>query len=468
MAVVADHYWAAKLGRDALKVDWDLGPHAGLDSTQMHQQFRKLAATDGAVAAQKGSLDGKFDNDAKVVEAEYSVPYLAHAPMEPLNCTVKIGKDRCDVWLGTQFQTFEQATAAKITGLKPEQVLVHTTFLGGAFGRRANPWPDVVFEAVHVAKAAGAPVKTVWSREDDVRGGFYRPAYVQQARDALAEDGRPVAWRHALVGQSIMTGTVMEPMTVKNGVDSSSVEGVADAPYLKDTPNHLVHLHSPKTGIPVLWWRSVGHSYNGFVMESLVDELVHAAGQDPLAYRQMLLKDHPRHLGALNLAAEKFGWSRKPAEGRGHGIAVHKSFGSYVAQAAEVSLEDAPGGAKAIRVHRVVCAVDCGIAVNPLMIEAQMQSGIAFGLGAALYSTLTFKGGRVQESNFNDYRILRMNEMPLVEVHVVPSTEKPSGVGEPGTPPIAPAVANALFALTGQRLRELPFRLDTTTTTEAA
>lgn len=460
VAVVADHYWAAKLGRDALKVDWDLGPQAGLDSTQLHEQFRKLAATPGSSAAKKGSVDGRFDGAAHVVDAEYSVPYLAHAPMEPLNCTVRISKDLCELWVGTQGQTIEQGTAAQITGLKPEQVKVHTMFLGGGFGRRANLHPDVVFEAVHVAKAANAPVKTVWSREDDVRGGFYRPAYLQQARVALGEDGRPIAWTHALVGQSIMAGTPMAPMMIKDGVDATSVEGVADAPYLEDTPNHFVHLHSPDTGIPVLWWRSVGHSYNGFVMESLVDELAHAAGQDPLAYRQLLLAKHPRHLAALNLAADQFGWSKPPTPGRGRGIAVHKSFGSYVAQAAEVSIDDGPQQTKVIRVHRVVCAVECGIAVNPRMIEAQMQSGIAFGLGAALHSTLTFKEGRVQESNYHDYRILRMPEMPVVEVHIVPSTEQPSGVGEPGTPPIAPAVANAVFALTGQRLRTLPFQLD--------
>ncbi|HJR73684.1 MAG TPA: xanthine dehydrogenase family protein molybdopterin-binding subunit [Luteimonas sp.] len=454
VAVIADHYWAAKLGRDALKVDWDLGPNAALDTDALRAEFAKLAGTPGPVAAQAGDAAAAMAKAAKTVEAEYAVPYLAHAPMEPLNCTVKIAADKCEIWTGTQFQTVDQQVASKITGLKPEQIFIHTTFLGGGFGRRATPTSDFVTEAVEVAKAANAPVKTVWSREDDVRGGYYRPAYVQRAKIGLDADGKPVAWQQVMVGQSITAGTPFEPFTVKNGIDGTSVEGVADSPYVLGTPAHRVDLHSPKTGIPVLWWRSVGHSYNGFIMESLVDELAHAAGKDPLEYRRMLLKDHPRHLAALNLAAEKFGWSKPPAQGRGRGIAVHESFGSFVAQAAEVSVENG-----AIKVHRVVCAIDCGPVVNPMTVAAQMESGIAFGLGAVLHSKLTFKEGRVQESNYHDYQVLRINEMPVVEVHIVPSAEKMGGVGEPGTPPIAPAVANAVFALTGQRLRELPLRL---------
>lgn len=454
VAVIADHYWAAKLGRDALKVDWDLGPNAALDTAALRAEFAKLAGTPGPVAAQAGDAAAAMAKAAKTVEAEYAVPYLAHAPMEPLNCTVKIAADKCEIWTGTQFQTVDQQVASKITGLKPEQIFIHTTFLGGGFGRRATPVSDFVSEAVEVAKAAKAPVKTVWSREDDVRGGYYRPAYVQRAKIGLDADGKPVAWQQVMVGQSITAGTPFEPFTVKNGIDGTSVEGVADSPYVLGTPAHRVDLHSPKTGIPVLWWRSVGHSYNGFIMESLVDELAHAAGKDPLEYRRMLLKDHPRHLAALNLAADKFGWSKPAAQGRGRGIAVHESFGSYVAQAAEVSVENG-----AIKVYRVVCAIDCGPVVNPQTVAAQMESGIAFGLGAVLHSKLTFKDGRVQESNYHDYQVLRMHEMPVVEVHIVPSTEKMGGVGEPGTPPIAPAVANAVFALTGQRLRELPLRL---------
>lgn len=459
VAVVADHYWAAKLGRDALKIDWDLGPHAGLDSGQLREEFRRLAATPGAVASQAGDVDAALAKAARTVQAEYQVPYLAHSPMEPLNCTVKIADGQCEIWTGTQFQTLDQQVAAKIAGLKPEQVKIHTMFLGGGFGRRATPTSDFVAEAVQVAKAAGKPVKTVWTREDDVRGGYYRPMYLQQAKIGLDGQGRPVAWKHVLVGQSIAAGSPFEAVMVKNGVDATSVEGVADSPYIKAIADHRVDLHSPATGIPVLWWRSVGHSYNGFIMESLIDELAHAAGQDPVAYRRGLLKDHPRHLAALNLAAEKAGWGGKPAEGRARGVAVHESFGSYIAQVAEVSLQDAPGGGKAIRVHRFVCAIDCGLAVNPDGVRAQMESGINFGLGAALYSALSFKDGRVQESNFHDYRVLRLDESPQIEVHIVPSQEKMGGAGEPGTAPVAAAVANAVFALTQKRLRELPLRL---------
>jgi len=480
VAVVADHFWAAKVGRDALKIEWDLGPGATLESTALREQFgklagfkgtpvpkgaevppappevRELAPTKGVAAAEAGNVGDALGKSSKTIEAEYAVPYLAHAPMEPLNATVRIGRGKCEIWTGTQFQTMDQQVAARITGLKPEQVEIHTVFLGGGFGRRATPTSDFVSEAVQVAKAAGAPVKTVWTREDDVRGGYYRPAYVHRARIGLGSDGLPAAWQHVIVGQSIMAGSPFEPMMVKNGVDATSVEGVADSAYLKAVPNHRVDLHSPRTGIPVLWWRSVGHSHTGFVMESLIDELALAASKDPVEYRRALLNGHPRHLGVLNLAAEKAEWGTPVSKGRARGIAVHESFGSYVAQVAEVSVEK-----NAIRVHRVVCAIDCGVAVNPESVRAQMESGISFGLGAALYSSLTFKDGRVQQSNFHDYRVLRLDEMPVVEVHIVASTDKMGGVGEPGVPPIAPAVANAVAALTGQRLRELPLRLTT-------
>jgi isoquinoline 1-oxidoreductase subunit beta len=454
VAVVADHFWAAKLGRDALEIDWDLGPNARLDSAALREEFSRVAGTKGTTAAQAGDVAGAFAKAAKTIEADYAVPYLAHATMEPLNATVRISRNKCEIWTGTQFQTLDQQVAARITGLKPEQVEIHTTFLGGGFGRRATPTSDFVSEAVQVAKAAGAPVKTVWTREDDMRGGYYRPAYLHRVRVGLGSDGLPTVWHHAIVGQSILAGTPFEPMMVKNGIDATSVEGVADSAYLKSVPNHLVDLHSRKLGIPVLWWRSVGHSHNAFVMESLVDELARAARRDPVEYRRVLLKGHSRHLAALNLAAEKAGWGTPIPKGRARGIAVHESFGSYVAQVAEVSLEN-----NAIRVHRVVCAIDCGVAVNPETVRAQMESGIAFGLGAALHSRLSFKNGRVQQSNFHDYQVLRLSEMPVVEVHIVPSTEKMGGVGEPGVPPIAPAVANAIAALTGQRLRELPLAL---------
>ncbi|MBK5301079.1 MULTISPECIES: xanthine dehydrogenase family protein molybdopterin-binding subunit [Gammaproteobacteria] len=454
VAVIADHYWAAKLGRDALKIEWDLGPNAGLDSQQLLESFRKLAATPGTSASKAGDATTTLGKAAKTIEAEYSVPYLAHAPMEPLNCTVKISKDKCEIWTGTQFQTLDQMIAGKITGLKPEQVEIHTQFLGGGFGRRANPTSDFVSEAVYVAKAAGGPVKTVWAREDDIRGGYYRSAFLHRARIGLGADGMPMAWKHVLVGQSILTGTSFAATMVKDGVDKTSVEGVADSPYLVGLANHQVELHSPQTGISVLWLRSVGHTHTAFVMESLIDELADAAGKDPVEYRRALLKAHPRHLGVLNLAVEKANWKAPLPDGHALGVAVHESFGSYVAQVAEVSQDNL-----AIRVHRVVCAVDCGIAVNPQGIAAQMESGITFGLGFTLHSKLTFKNGQVEQSNYHDYQVLRLNEMPVVEVHIVPSSDKPGGIGEVGVPPVAPAVANAVFALTGQRLRELPLQL---------
>jgi isoquinoline 1-oxidoreductase beta subunit len=374
--------------------------------------------------------------------------------MEPLNCTVKLSGDQCEIWTGTQFQTLDQAAAAKVAGLDPKQVQIHTTFLGGGFGRRANPANDFVKEAVSVAKAAGMPVKVVWTREDDIRGGYYRPMWLHRLSVGLDANGLPLAWRQAIVGQSIIDGTPFAPMLIKDGVDGASVEGTADSPYVKGTPSHLVELHSPKPGIPVLWWRSVGHSHTAFVMESFVDELAVAAKQDPVKYRRQLLKKHPRHLGVLNLAAQKAGWGNPLPKGRFRGIAVHESFGSFMAQVAEVSVDG-----QQIRIHRVVCAVDCGVCVNPAGVAAQMESGVVFGLSAALYGELSFKDGRVQQSNFHDYPLLRVHEMPRVETHIVSSAEKPGGVGEPGVAPIAPAVANAVFAATGKRLRRLPLRL---------
>ncbi|HEY3327025.1 MAG TPA: xanthine dehydrogenase family protein molybdopterin-binding subunit [Novimethylophilus sp.] len=451
VAVIADNFWAAKQGRDALKVDWALGQNAALDSRTLLEDYRKTAATEGLVAAKAGDSKTGLAKATKTIEVEYSAPYLAHAPMEPLNCTVRIDKDVCEIWTGTQMQGVDQLAVAKALNLNPEQVQIHTVFLGGGFGRRANPHSDFAVEAAHIAKAAGAPVKTVWTREDDIKGGYYRPMFLHKARVGLGADGLPVAWEHVCVGQSIIAGTPFEGFLVKNGIDATSVEGVADSPYFKGIANYKIALHSPKIGVPVLWWRSVGHSHSGFVMESLIDELAHEAGKDPLEYRRALLKNHPRHLAALNLAADKAGWGGALPKGRFRGLAVHESFGSYVAQVAEVSVNKG-----AVKVHRVVCAIDCGLAVNPDSLVAQVESAIAFGLGAALQSEISFKGGRVQQSNFNDYQVLRMNQMPTLEVHIVPSTEKMGGAGEPGVPPIAPAVANAIFAATGKRIRTLP------------
>ncbi len=374
--------------------------------------------------------------------------------MEPLDCVIQLGDDGCDVWAGSQLQTVDQAVIAGTLGLAPQQVDLHTLYGGGSFGRRATPNGDVAGEAAAIARAFGErrPIKLVWTREDDIRGGRYRPLTVQRLTAGLDGTGRIVAWRHRIVGQSIIAGTAFEAALVQNGIDGTSVEGARGLPYA--IPNLAVDLHTTSVGVPVLWWRSVGHTHNGFSTETFLDEVANAAGHDPFELRRGLLQEHPRHLAALELAAEKAGWGKPLAEGRARGIAVHESFGSIVAQVAEISLMD--NGLP--QVERVVCAVDCGIAINPDNIRAQMESGIGFGLGAALHNEIVLEEGRVRESNFHDYRPLRIHEMPEVEVHIVPSAEPPTGVGEPGVPPIAPAVANAYFHLTGKRVHRLPLR----------
>ena len=450
VAVLARGFWQAKQGRDALEIAWDEGQNARLSTAGLREQYANLAKTPGTVAAKKGDADAALAKAEKKLSAEYEVPYLAHATMEPMNCTVDLRSDSCEIWVGTQFQTVDRAAAAAVAGLKPEQVKIHTMYLGGGFGRRANPAADFVTEAVHVAKAAKAPVKVIWTREDDTKGGYYRPMWYDRIAAGIDRKGYPVAWKHTIVGQSIVAGTPFEKAMVKDGIDHTSVEGAADLPYA--IPSLSVDLHSPKNGVPVLWWRSVGHSHTAFVVESFIDELAAVARKDPYEYRKKLLAGHSRHLGVLKLAAEKAGWKKPLPKGRGRGIAVHNSFGSYVAQVAEVSV----GPKGEVRVHKVVCAVDCGRYVNPDTIRAQMESAIAFGLSATLHSEITLKDGRVEQGNFHDYQILGLNEMPKVEVHIMPSMEKPGGIGEPGVPPVAPAVANAVFNAVGIRLRKLP------------
>jgi isoquinoline 1-oxidoreductase beta subunit len=453
VAVIASGFWAAQQGREALEIVWDDGPWGRLSTAGMREEFGKLAQTPGVPSRKEGDPEQALAKAARRLSAEYEVPYLAHAAMEPLNCTVDLKTDSCDIWTGTQFQTIDRNSAAAAAGLRPEHVRIHTTYLGGGFGRRANPQSDFVVEAVEVAKAAKKPVKVVWTREDDTRGGYYRPMWYDRITAGLDADGNPVAWAHTIVGQSIMAGTAFEAM-IKDGVDPASVEGAREIPYR--IPNILVDLHSPKIGVPVQWWRSVGHSHTAFVVEGFIDELAHAAGKDAFEFRRGLLSDKPRHRGVLELAAQRAGWTKPLQAGHSRGIAVHESFGSFIAQVAEVSVS--PEGK--VRVHRVVCAVDCGRTVNPDIIAAQMESGIVFGLSAALYGAITLKEGRVEQSNFDDYPLLRISEMPRVEVHIVPSREEPGGVGEPGVPPIAPAVANAIFAATGKRIRRLPIRAE--------
>ncbi|MGK2859761.1 MAG: molybdopterin cofactor-binding domain-containing protein [Thermoanaerobaculia bacterium] len=453
LAVVADDFHAASEGRDALVVVWDEGKLAALDSGKQGEEYAALAKKPGKVAGKAGDAPAALGAAAKKLEATYDLPYLAHAPMEPLNCVADVRADGCEVWVGTQSQTLDLAAAARVAGLKPEQVKLHTTLLGGGFGRRAVLDSHFVVEAVQTSKAVKKPVKVIWTREDDIRGGYYRPRGHHAVSGGIDAAGKLVAWQHRIVSQSIVAGTIFESAMFKEGIDHTAVEGVADLAYA--IPNRLVEWHQAPVGVPVLWWRSVGHSANAFVVESFLDELAHAADRDPLELRRELLADKPRHKRVLELAASKAGWGKPAPAGRSRGLAVHSSFGSFVAHVAEVSVS--PKGE--IRVHRVVCAIDCGPVVNPETIRAQMEGAIVYGLSAALHGEITFEKGRVQQSNFHDYPALRMNEMPEVEVHIVDSKESMGGVGEPGLPPIAPAVGNAIFAATGKRLRSLPFRL---------
>jgi isoquinoline 1-oxidoreductase beta subunit len=450
IAVVAEDFSSARKGRDALRIQWAEGENAGLSTDKIRQEYASLAATAGVMVRNEGDAATAMKSAARTISAEYEVPFLAHATMEPLNCVVDLRDDGCEVWTGTQMQTLDRDNAAKIAGLPKEKVKVHTAYLGGGFGRRANPNSDFVSEAVHVAKAVKRPVKVIWTREDDMRGGYYRPFWYDRISTGIDGEGNLAAWQHTIVGQSIIAGTPFAEGLSKNGVDQTSIEGASDIPYA--IPNVYVDIHTPQIKVPVLWWRSVGHSHTAFVVESFLDEAAHLAGKDPLELRMHLLRDHPRHRAVLELAAAGAGWGRKMPSGRGLGLAVHHSFGSYVAQVAEVSIS--PLGRA--RVHKVWCAIDCGRVVNPSTVEAQMESGIVFGLSAALYGSITFRDGRVEQGNFDDYGLLRMDEMPEVEVRIVKSEASPQGVGEPGVPPIAPAICNAIFAVTGKRIRRLP------------
>jgi len=447
VAVLAKDYWTAKKGRDALTAEWDDSSAFRLGSTEIMTEYKKLAATPGTSARKEGDADKALAGAAKTLEASYEFPYLAHAAMEPMNCVVKLDSNACEIWNGEQFQTVDQAAVAQILGLKPEQVKLNQLYAGGSFGRRANPKSDFLVEAAAIAKAIGgkAPVKLVWGREDDMKAGWYRPMYYHAIKAGLDAGGNLVAWKHTIVGQSILTGTAFESMMVKDGVDATSVEGAANLPYA--IPNLAVELHSPKIGVPVQWWRSVGSTHTAFATECFLDEIARETRKDPYELRRALLTKHPRHKGVLELAAQKAGWGKPLPAGRARGIAVHESFNTFVAQVVEISGK---------KIERVVCAVDCGIAVNPNIIAMQMESGIGYGLSAALNGAITLKDGLVEQSNFHDYPVLRINQMPRIETFIVPSKEKPTGVGEPGTPVIAPALANALLALEGKPMRALP------------
>jgi isoquinoline 1-oxidoreductase beta subunit len=450
VAVVGDHMWAAKQGLAALDIDWDDGPNAKVSTTDIVRQMEIASQKPGVVARQEGDVAKALESSAKKIEAVYEMPFLAHATMEPMNCTVHVTPGGCEIWVGIQVMSRAQATAAQVTGLPLDKIQVHNHVLGGGFGRRLDV--DGITQAVVIAKQVEGPVKVIWSREEDIQHDVYRPYYYDRFTAGLDEQGLPVAWSHRVTASSILARWA--PPAFRNGLDSDAVEGAAkELPY--SIPNILVdYVRDEPPGLTTGWWRGVGPTHNIFVVESFVDELAAAAKKDPVEYRRALLGKSPRVLGVLNLVAEKAGWDQPLAPGLGRGVSVQFAMGTYLSQIAEV--EVSKDGE--VRVRRVICAVDCGQIVNPDTIVAQIEGGIIFGISAALWGEITLKNGRVEQHNFNDYRVLRINEAPLIDVHLVKSAEAPGGIGEPGTIGVAPAMANAIFALTGKRIRKLPIK----------
>jgi isoquinoline 1-oxidoreductase subunit beta len=448
VAVVADHMAAAKKGLAALDIKWDAGQNAGIGMADIIGQLDAASKNPGVVARKDGDVEKAMAGAAEKVEAIYQAPFLAHAAMEPMNCTVHVRNDGCDIWVGTQVATRARRTAAEVTGLPLEKVQVHNHLLGGGFGRRLDI--DGVTRAVQIAKQVSAPVKVIWSREEDIQHDLYRPYYYDRMAAGLDEQGMPVAWTHRVTGSSILARWL--PAAFKDGFDRDAVEGAAKPPYT--LPNIQVEYvrQEPPPGITTAFWRGVGPTHNIFMVESFIDELAAAANKDPVDYRRALLDNSPRARAVLELAAEKSGWGQKLPPGSGRGVSVQFAFGSYLSQVAEVAVAKDGG----VRVQRVVCAVDCGMVVNPDTVQAQIEGGIIFGITAALYGQITLKNGRVEQSNFDNYRMLRINEAPVVEVHIIHSAEAPGGIGEPGTAAVFPAVANAIFAATGKRIRKLP------------
>ncbi len=457
VAVYAHGFWAAKKGRDALKVNWDTSKAEARSSVEIINEYKSAAKKSGKIAAERGDVAAAFGADAKTdgktFDAEYTFPFLAHAPMETLDCVLEWSEKGATALCGSQMPTLDQTRIAQILGLRPEEVTLSTLLAGGSFGRRATPTSDVASEAAWALKALGQkrPVKIVWTREDDIRNGYYRPAFVHRLKGAVDKNGDISHWDQVIVGQSIMEGTPFEGM-MEGSIDPTMTEGASDLPY--SIENFRVSVHSMKNGIPPLWWRSVGHTHTAFTTETFLDVLLDAGGKDPVEGRLALLGDlNPRHKGVLQAAAKLADWGSTVPEGRARGVALHKSFNSYVAQVAEVGRDDDG----LVRVYKVWCAIDCGVPVNPNIIRAQIEGGLGYGLGHALFGQITVENGAVQQSNFHDYESLRIQHMPEVEVEVIKSAEPPTGVGEPGTPPIAPAVANAWAALTGEHVRLLPF-----------
>ncbi|MBR0999571.1 molybdopterin cofactor-binding domain-containing protein [Bradyrhizobium liaoningense] len=446
VAIVADHMGAAKKGLAAAAVAWDDGPNASVESKMLVEQLKRASESPGAVARIEGHFEAAFAGAARRIEATYELPFLAHAAMEPMNCTVHVRKESCEIWVGTQIPTVTQAAVAALLGIPQDAVVIHNQYIGG-FGRRLEP--DGTLLAVQIGKQVDGPVKVIWSREEDIQHDIYRPYYYDRISAGLDAAGQPVAWHHRVCGSSIIARAV--PALFKNGLDFDAVEGAAEPPYA--LPNILVdYVRTEPPGVTTGFWRGVGPAHNVFVVESFVDELAAAAGKDPVEYRRTLLEHNPRALAVLNLAAEKAGWGKPMPAGKGRGVAVQFAFGSYLSLVADVAVEDKG----AVKVERIVCAVDCGLPVNPYMIDAQVQSGTIFGLTAALRGAITFKDGRVEQSNFDTYLPMRIEETPRIETYIVPSTAEPGGLGEAATAIVAPAVTNAIFAATGRRVRRLP------------
>jgi len=448
VAVIATDTWSALKGRQALKVEWNDGVNAGTTSAEIRSDFTRLAGTSGAVARNEGNVESALSTAPNTLTVDYELPFAAHATMEPMNCTAHVRADGADVWAPTQAPTNFQRMAAQIAGLKPSDVRFHVTMVGGGFGRRSRT--DVLEDAVRLSKLTGAPIKVMWTREDDMQHDFYRPFGIHRMQGAVGADGWPVAWMHRIVTQAALGGG--RGANGAPAVNFDAVGGAVELPYA--IPNLRVENIITASAVPVAPWRSVGHSQNGFVTEAFLDELAAAGKKDPVEVRRRLLAKSPRHLGVLELAANKAGWGTPLPAGSARGVAVHAMSGTYVAQVAEVTVEK-----NQIKVNRVVCAVDCGVVINPDTVAAQMEGAIVYGLTCALKNEITIAGGRVEQANFNTYPMLRLTETPRVEVHLVPSTEAPGGMGEPGVPPIAAAVANAVFAATGKRLRKLPLRV---------
>jgi isoquinoline 1-oxidoreductase beta subunit len=456
IAVVAKDFWAAKLGRDALAIEWDAVVGERVSSDMQSIVYRQLMDVAGTVARNDGNVTAARKNAKQSFTADYQFPYLTHATMEPLHAVFDVRADGCEVWLGTQWPGGDQQAIAAVLGMKPEQVKLNTMFTGGGFGRRSSLGFDVVVDAAHVAKAVAQdlkkPVKVVWTRDQDIKGGYYRPASYCRLSATLDEQGQVTSWTDRIAVQSIGGGSIMEPFIVKDGIDSLSTEGAQDIPYA--IPNVMVDLHTTHYQVPVLWMRSVGHSFNAYAVETFIDELAHAAGKDVYQFRRALLKDKPRHLGVLDAVAKACSWPQPAANGVHRGIVVHDSYGSFVAMAVEASVDKS----RKLIVHKVFCAIDCGVVVNADLVRAQMESSVVFGLSSALFGEITLKNGVVEQSNFDDYPVLRMYQTPRIEVILVPSSAHPGGVGEPAVACVAPALANAIFFATGERIRSLPLK----------